>query len=818
MTASRPPQFAFSSGEISPLLFSRPDYQRNQTGLRSCNGFIPLRQGGVTRAPGTIFRGYTRGNAKARLINFEFAENDALTLEFTNLRMRVWRYGALIMDGASPFELTTPYGEAVLDDLQWVQSADVIYIADGAQPVQKLARFALNDWTIAPVAFDAGPFRVQNLDEVRTIQCSGVFGAVGLWEADEQLDVGDKRRAGTRVYEFKGFGGSRTSGTCGPITPTHESGEVSLTWTEGAGEGATDYTVFWLFLYSAETSGTVDLTSNTDLFTSDYVGTIMRIEPTSFSTVPLWTGDTAIAVGDLMRYGDNIYKLTEGTNTGVNPPVHVDGEQFLDKTKGTKWLHVSDLFGVIRITAVEDGFSATADVLRDLPQPVIDEPTYRWSEGAWSERYGYPRSLEIFDQSLFAGFTPTEPRGVWASTLGDFLDFSPSSEADGAFAYTISGSDSQNSGTWLRRARRGIYIGALGEVFRGFSNAQGQRIGPTTFDTSVEATDGANYVRPITPYGYPVLVTKDGAGLQEIRYSLEEDGGKPVELTLPSQHLGAPGLLELAWQSAPQRLAWIRRGNGDLLVMLYDPDEQVLGWARCSVANGFVEAVSVSSSADSKNDVLTMVVRRTIDGATVRMIEDQSVVFGVISGFEPISEANHFFAAVEFSADPQSDTFTVPHLVGETVYAWTDRGQYGPYVVPASGEVVLDVAVSKAKIGLFDATHEFELLDIPAQAKDGSSIGRKKRLQAGSGILLHKTTAGTVSSVERNFSKPDTVSRPQQLVRTQIAADLVDAFSGTSKLEAHSGYADEVSLRFKPVGGAPMTVLSVIPSIEETGP
>ena len=68
MTRSRTPQYSFSSGEISPLLWSRPDYQRNQTGMRKLNGFIPLRQGGFTRAPGTIFRGFTRNNAKARLI------------------------------------------------------------------------------------------------------------------------------------------------------------------------------------------------------------------------------------------------------------------------------------------------------------------------------------------------------------------------------------------------------------------------------------------------------------------------------------------------------------------------------------------------------------------------------------------------------------------------------------------------------------------------------------------------------------------------------------------------------------------------------
>ena len=95
----------------------------------------------------------------------------------------------------SPFELITPYDEAALDNLQWVQSADVIYICDGTQPIQKLSRFALDNWTIAALQLDAGPFRIQNLDEEKTIQCSSVVtGQIAAWGLQMQvLTVGGKR-------------------------------------------------------------------------------------------------------------------------------------------------------------------------------------------------------------------------------------------------------------------------------------------------------------------------------------------------------------------------------------------------------------------------------------------------------------------------------------------------------------------------------------------------------------------------------------------------------------------------------------------------
>ena len=334
MSRARPPQLAFSSGEISPLLQARTDYQRFQTGLRSCVGYLPLRQGGVTRAPGTIYRGTTRNNAKARLIPFEFAVNDALTLEFTDGYMRVWRYGALVEVGGAPFELAVPYDAAAIGRLSWVQSADVIYLADGQLPIQKLSRFALDDWSIEPAVFVNGPFRVQNLDEAKTMLASA-------------------------------------------------------------------------------TTGDITITGTGDIFSADWVGSLIQLKPDGYEDIPLWTSNTDVSVGDLMRNAGNIYRVTSGANTGAIAPVHEEGVELVDKTKGTRWAFVSDGTGVVRVTGYTDANSVDAEVLKDLPPPVQSNATYRWAEGAWSARRGYPAQLEIDDQSLVAGFTPEEPRTLW---------------------------------------------------------------------------------------------------------------------------------------------------------------------------------------------------------------------------------------------------------------------------------------------------------------------------------------------------------------------------------------------------------------------
>ncbi len=738
MTRARPFRNNFSSGELDPLLADRTDFQRHKTGLARCQGFLPLRQGGFTRAPGTIFRGNTKGDQIARRVPFEFAANDALVLEFTDLTMRVWRYGTLVLSGAVPYELVTPYAEADLVNLQWAQDADVIYLVDGVHPMQKLSRLALNSWTIADVTLDTGPFRVQNLDTTLTVQPSAATGAITI-----------------------------------------------------AGTG--------------------------NIFAADWVGSLIRVEPTDITAIPNWVGNVAATVGDQCIYDGRIYQLTAGTNTGLNPPVHRQGEVLTTAGSSTRYQYVSDLVGIARITGYTDPNTVSATVIKTIPQPCIDDPTYRWSEGAWSARQGYPWCIEMWGQRLWAARTDAEPRTIWSSTGGLFEDFAPSGEPDGAIAYSIASTQTQNAILWLHRARKGIFIGALGEVYRGFSNTAGQVIGPTTFDTELVSGAGASGALPISGQGYPIHITRGGRRLQELRYSFEVDGTRPLELSLPSQHLGARQFLQAVWQDEPQRFAWIRAGDGSLVVMNYDPAQDVLGWAVVPVGGGMVEDIDVTSGLQGGTDVVSMVVARTVDGAPVRFIEEQALIYGVLTGAEPISNAVHTFASLVVTASPAQASFTVAHLIGEAVHVWTEQGEYGPLTVDAAGQVTLPVAVTSAVIGLVDASHFVETLDIEAPAPDGNSRGRKKRLHDDMGVSLFNTAAGYVAAVERTFGQPDYEHARQELIPLQVAADLTGAWSGVTNVSAITGYADAVRLRYYPYGAAPMTVTSHTLNIEEAG-
>lgn len=743
MTATRRIQSSFSAGELSPLLRGQTEFQRYQSGVRTMKGFLPLPGGGFTRAPGTIYRGVTRDNRPARLLAFEFSEEDALQLEFTEGYMRVWSYGALVLDGGvTPYELEIPWDSIdEIEDLAFEQTADVIYVASGVRKVKAISRYELDDWSIASVDFATGPFLPGNLERGRRVQCSATDGTI-------------------------------------EITMSH--------------------------------SGLIDAAN---------AGALLRIQVTDFENIPLWTANTDVAEGDKMVYNDRIYEVADGTNTGTNPPVHKDGTRLVAST-GIKWTYLSESYGVVRLETLDGtGFVWTAEVLDTVPEACVTNSTYRYAVGAWSSLRGYPRALAVFDQRLFAAGTRKDPRTIWFSVVGDLEDFEDGSDADLGGAYTISSgaNNTLNQIRWLQEGVDGLYVGTYGDVRRVHPSDAAAAIGPTNIRVSMSAAIGVSKASPILPWTFPVLIDKSGKRLFELRN--DENGlGLPLEISLPASHIAAQGMSEVAWQSAPTGTAWIvRKDVRGLAALVYLPAQEMLGWAQVPIAGGIVESICVTPAANGGRDIVTMVVKRKIGGVWRYFVEELADNQPMLESASDDYEANHLYCSIEVEADPPTDTFTVSHLAGETVYAWTDQGSLGPATVNGSGSVTFSAKVSHAVIGLFDDEHEVETLRGAQEAAEGSSMGRKQRLHPKTGVILHRTGGGTVEAVSRDFGAPERSSSPEPLLPEVALAQDLELFTGVRRLSTAAGMSDEVSLRFRPAGGAPMTILGIAPTIEEAG-
>lgn len=214
-------QRAFSAGEIAPALYARVDNARYATGLRTCRNFLVKRHGGVDNRPGTQYIARTRDSGEVvRLIPFIFNSDQTYVLEFGNGYIRfirndaqievsgvpTWDNGTaydvgdlVVYDGVNyycqvahtghapsapsntwwyamtgnVFEIPTPYSNADLANIQFVQSADVITLVHPSYAPRELRRYGHTTWTLTTLAFGSAQADVTNLT-----QNGGVPGAI----------------------------------------------------------------------------------------------------------------------------------------------------------------------------------------------------------------------------------------------------------------------------------------------------------------------------------------------------------------------------------------------------------------------------------------------------------------------------------------------------------------------------------------------------------------------------------------------------------------------------------------------------------------
>lgn len=120
---------SFAGGEITPELFGRVELPKFQTGLKTCKNAITLPHGPVQSRAGTRFIGEVKTSSKrTRLIPFSYSTTQTYALEFGDLYMRAFTNGAALLNGGPVFEMATPFAEADLFDLHFVQSADVLTV------------------------------------------------------------------------------------------------------------------------------------------------------------------------------------------------------------------------------------------------------------------------------------------------------------------------------------------------------------------------------------------------------------------------------------------------------------------------------------------------------------------------------------------------------------------------------------------------------------------------------------------------------------------------------------------------------------------
>lgn len=339
--------------------------------------------------------------------------------------------------------------------------------------------------------------------------------------------------------------------------------------------------------------------------------------------------------------------------------------------------------GLVQITSVTTATSATARVERVLTS------TAAAAAGSWSIQYpvwnqfdGYPRTGTLYEQRLVAGGSARFPQTVWGSVSGQVLSFVRSTDDDGAFAFPVA-SNEANPIQYLRATETLVALTLGGEL-----TIQGGIEKPLT-PTNVQVRPRSNYgcapVRPVRVGNELVYVQRGGRKVRAFSYNATNSEWRSRDLTLLAEHVTAGGVAGLAWAQERERTLWAYRADGLLLSCTLDPAEDVVAWAR-HPADGAVESIAVIPNGEV--DTPWLIVRRTVNGATVRYVER-------------LQEGRFPDCSIEgTAASPGVATWgNLAHLEGREVYTIAD-GAIMPAQTVTGGQITLPRPAMSVQIGL----------------------------------------------------------------------------------------------------------------------
>jgi hypothetical protein len=344
-------------------------------------------------------------------------------------------------------------------------------------------------------------------------------------------------------------------------------------------------------------------------------------------------------------------------------------------------------WGWVTITAYTSATEVTATVGSALDASLAATPSTVWRLGAWGSVPGWPEAVTYSGGRLWLAATTAQPQTKFSSRSGAFDQFSPS-DPDGtvaddhALVLTLD-DDRVNKIEWMLDQQGALLVGTSGGEFVVRARSSVEAITPTNLGAFRQSTHGSATGASAVKVGPAVLFVERGAGsdpvlpgngagggraVRELVFSFEVDQYMASDLTriapevaravpladqavLRFDAAGSGGIVDLAVQQTPGPIVWGLRADGVLLSLLYDREQRLAAWAShvlggscpdsigrqagsdldpagaSSHAAGRVESISAIRENASAQDQLYMVVKREIDGSTVRYIEILSPPF-----------------------------------------------------------------------------------------------------------------------------------------------------------------------------------------------
>lgn len=544
---------------------------------------------------------------------------------------------------------------------------------------------------------------------------------------------------------------------------------------------------------SAVTGTGITLTASSAMFSAAMVGVYFKFEEVIESKYDIWEVGKSVSSGAFRHYDGKLYEATSTGTTGNRPPIHFSGTE---SDGAVNWIFRHDGKGYAKITAYTSTTVVTADVIKRLPATATSGTT-KWAEGAWSSYRGYPTCVTFYEDRLWFAGSGSRPQTIWASVTGDYENHKYGTSADDGLNFTINTQD-MNTIEWLSPGKV-LSIGTANGEFTLSATNLNDAVTPTDVLIKPQTTYGSiTSVRPVRVAGSILFVQRAGRKLREYVYNFQTDAYIASNLAVLAEHITSSGIVDLAYQQEPYQIVWAPCANGELIGLTFERAEEVVGWHRHDVG-GLVESVVALPHWDGDQDVLWMIVRRTINGTTKRYVEYMEKYY---------ADEYAFFVDCGLTYDGVAvDTVSgLNHLEGEEVAVLVD-GAVHPNVTVSSGTVNLQYQGSVINIGL-PYTATVKTMPLEAGAADGVAQGKTMRVN-NIVLRLHETGPGL-------WYGPNTTTMDEYHVRrtTNNMNEAVPLFTGDTALLPWPGeYQQSTQITVQHRLPLPCTLIAVMPQV-----
>lgn len=525
-------QTNFTAGEVSPRMLGRVDIARYQNGAELMENCWPLVHGGAKRRDGTLFCAAAKfANKRSRLIPYVFNKSQAYIVEFGDLYVRFF-YSTGAPIETSPgvqLELVSPYTEAMLDDLEYVQGADTMFIFHQQVPVHRLRRVTNTEWTLAAAPFVTVPFAEAGIKFATSATLSAATVGTGRTFTSSASaflagDVGRQIVAGGGIAEITAF----TSATVVTVEVITAFANTAL--------------ASWQMTLSPQATNTAEA--------KDPVGKVIKMTLTSSGATPL-DGWRASDVGKYVKINDGLVQITSYTS-----PTEVKG------------------------------------VIKSALVSIIGSTANAWSleSSVWNAEDGYPATGTLYEQRLACAGSINYPQTVWISRTGEYLNFELGTKDDDAMSFTVA-SDQINPISHLAQIKVLIALTYGGEF--SLTGGVEKPITPTNIQVKNQSVYGCNRVRPVRIGNELYFMQRSNRKLRAMAYKFDSDAYGSPDMSVLSEHITEGGITDMAYQQEPESILFLVRDDGVMATLTVDRDQDVVGWARQTTDGVFESVATI---------------------------------------------------------------------------------------------------------------------------------------------------------------------------------------------------------------------------------